>query len=131
MQTKFRGRVLIHAGKSSCFDAYLPSGEIVGHTTDKLGWHHDNIPHGAIIGSVEIVDCVINHESIWAEKTAKNYYDQTGEFNEVKPIYNWVLANPIKFETPIENVKGKLSLWDFNEGLIPICEIHKILKSKP
>ena len=29
-------------------------------------------PMGAIIGSVEIVDCVINHPSIWAEKSETN-----------------------------------------------------------
>ena len=52
---------------------------------------------GAIIGSVEIVDCVQNHSSIWAEKG----------------VYNWVLANPIIFEEPIENVRGKLSFWDY------------------
>jgi len=118
-KTKFRGRVLVHAGKNCAFDYLMPDGRMISDTTDKLGWHYDNIPHGSIIGSVEIVDCVINHESIWAEKTGKNYYDQTGEFNEVKPIYNWVLANPIKFEHPIENVKGKLSLWEYYLKGIP------------
>lgn len=53
---------------------------------------------GCIIGSVEIVDCVQNHPSIWAEKG----------------VYNWVLANPVLFNKPIENVKGKLSFWDFD-----------------
>jgi hypothetical protein len=52
---------------------------------------------GTIIGSVEIVDCVQNHSSIWAEKE----------------VYNWVLANPIIYNEPIENVKGKLSFWDY------------------
>lgn len=62
----------------------------------------------AIIGSVEIVDCVQNHPSIWAEKTDtdnKGYYKN--------PIYNWVLTNPILFNKPIENVKGKLSFWEY------------------
>ena len=30
-----------------------------------------------------------------------------------KPIYNWVLANPVLYEKPILNVKGKLSFWEF------------------
>ena len=51
----------------------------------------------AIIGSVEIVDCVVNHTSVWAEKG----------------VYNWVLANPILFDKPIINVKGKLGFWDY------------------
>lgn len=56
-----------------------------------------NMPFGSIIGSVEIVDCSINHPSIWAEKG----------------VYNWILANPILFNKPIENVKGKLSFWEY------------------
>lgn len=62
-----------------------------------------NLPTGSIIGSVEIVGCSINHSSIWAEKTDR-YYE--------KPIYNWVLANPVLFEKPIP-AKGKLSFWDY------------------
>ena len=54
--------------------------------------------NSAIIGSVEIVDCVVNHSSIWAEKG----------------VYKWVLANPILYSKPIENVKGKLSFWDYS-----------------
>ena len=54
--------------------------------------------NSAIIGSVEIVDCVVDYSSIWAEKG----------------VYNWVLANPILYSKPIENVKGKLSFWDYS-----------------
>lgn len=57
----------------------------------------DRWESSAIIGSVEIVDCVINHPSVWAEKG----------------VYNWVLANPVLFEKPILNVKGKLGFWDY------------------
>ena len=56
-----------------------------------------NMPFGSIIGSVEIVDCSMNHPSIWAEKG----------------VYNWIRANPILFNKPIENVKGKLSFWEY------------------
>lgn len=101
--TKFRGRVLIHAAKKedtlaidviSCFD---------GETARKLWFDiNDNkLPLGSIIGSVEIVDCVINYESIWAQKSSKE-----------TTIYNWVLANPILFPEPIL-AKGKLSFWDY------------------
>ena len=63
--------------------------------------------NSAIIGSVEIVDCVINHPSIWAEKT--NLPEQLS--NEC--IWNWVLANPILFDEPILGVKGKLGFWNY------------------
>lgn len=66
-------------------------------------------PKGVIIGSVEIVDCVINHENIWAEKT--DGYDLDSPI-----IYNWVLANPIMFPEPIP-AKGKLSFWQYTGEL--------------
>jgi len=31
-----------------------------------------------------------------------------------KPIWNWVLANPVLYEKPILNVKGKLSFWEYS-----------------
>jgi hypothetical protein len=79
----------------------------------------DNLPtrtncdYSAIIGSVEIVDCVINHPSIWADKlspTEKVLYHIAG--TKPAPIYNWVLANPIKFPEPIP-AKGILNFWNY------------------
>mgnify|MGYP000862248074 CR=1 FL=1 len=72
--------------------------------------------YSAIIGSVEIVDCVINHPSIWAEYTR-------GWPSDPKVIYHWVLANPILFDNPILNVKGKLGFWDYD--LEEECDKHK------
>jgi len=65
-----------------------------------------------IIGKVDIVDCVINHPSIWAEKSIPQH---SGFFDvsRNKPIYNWVLENPVLFPEPILGVKGKLSFWDY------------------
>lgn len=72
---------------------------------------------GAIIGSVQIVDCVINHKSIWAEKTI----DCNSGCPDIEKcpigecphkIYNWVLENPTKFDTPIP-CKGKLRFWEY------------------
>ena len=70
----------------------------------------------AIIGSVVFTDCVINHQSVWAEKT---HMAKLGEhelpsclYPPYKPIYNWVASDPILFEIPIQ-AKGKLSFWDY------------------
>lgn len=99
-RTNFRGRVLIHAAGShgrkfsvDLTDAQMKSA--FGTIAKETMFGH--LPFGAIIGSVEIVGCVLNHPSIWAEKG----------------VYNWVLANPILYEKPIENIKGKLSFWDY------------------
>jgi len=113
-KTSFRGRVLVHA-------AAKPDNiklEIEGQASYKeiqmfsvLGRAEDDNLFGCIIGSVEITDCVINHPSIWAEKTPYAYLGKlTVECQP--PIYNFVLANPIIFPEPIP-CKGKLSFWDY------------------
>lgn len=70
----------------------------------------------AIIGYVEFSECVINHPSIWTEKTPDYVVGINPKIHEQitgnKIIYNWVVANAVLFDKPIENVKGKLSFWD-------------------
>lgn len=115
--TKYRGKVFIHAS------AKMVQHEFVREIYTQDQWDylnsnnlHDKIktvPLSAIIGEVEIVDCVIGHESIWAE---------TGFVNH-KPIYNWVLANPVKYPDPIKNIKGKLSFWvPKNNSICMVCD---------
>lgn len=117
-KTSFRGRILIHASKNGVKDGWRAlSQDQIREASNKglIGYKYDELPSSAIIGSVEIVGCVVNHPSIWAEKTP-NYVSRlsprihenvTGE----KVIYNWVLANPIMFSKPIP-MKGKLGLWE-------------------
>ena len=69
-------------------------------------------PTGAIIGEVDIIDCVLGHQSIWAEHKAIVLCKGM----EVEaPVYNWVLANPVMYDHPIMNVKGALSFWEYAE----------------
>lgn len=108
-KTNFRGRVLVHAGAKQLNSKDLFSIEKVNEIHPDLldDIENGNLPTGVIIGSVEIVDCVINHPSIWAEKSLHT----DGENIFGKPINNWVLANPIKFPEPIP-CKGKPSFWE-------------------
>lgn len=104
-KTNFRGRVLIHAGKSVSKNGWREMNQKqidVAANTNMIGAKFDELPFGAILGSVEIVDCVQNHPSLWAEKG----------------VWNWVLANPVMFPEPITGVKGKLSFWDY-DGELP------------
>ena len=82
--------------------------------------------YSAIIGSVEIVDCVINHTSIWAEPSNEIYKDPKiyGDNKIDSAVWNWVLANPIHFDHPILNVKGKLRFWNsqYEEIVCPNCD---------
>jgi hypothetical protein len=121
-RTNFRGRVLIHAGmaKTSGMIIYYLNSAQHKEFRGKFGWSGLDFlePLGEIIGSVEIVDCVINHTSIWAEKTNNETYWKNGKnyIKKIKPTYNWVLANPIKFDNPIP-CKGALSFWNYNGEL--------------
>jgi len=130
-KTNFRGRVLIHAAAKSwngnMFIKYLydiiPS--LYKIFPETKGWL-ESLPTGSIIGSVEIVDCVINHTSIWADQNKTDVQKIRESFEITKAVsegknpkitYNWVLRNPILFEKPIP-AKGKLSFWEFDETLI-------------
>jgi len=132
-RTHFRGRIYIHAsGKSAGNTAFLLSDlqdNYFAWNTENYKTFESNLPYSAIIGEVDIVDCVINHESIWAEKTETDQdqqmfqlfgrTDKSGKISNDpikiigKPTYNWVLANPVLYDKPIMNVKGKLSFWEF------------------
>ena len=92
--TRFRGRIYIHAGKR--FD------------NDAIGWlidrglapiktvipDIDDIPRGAIIGEVDIVDCVTHSSSPWFVGT-----------------YGFVLANVEQYDKPIP-CRGKLGFFE-------------------
>lgn len=116
-------RILIHASakpiiNGACISHWLTEEQyrfIVQNTLSEktIGYMFFQHYNSAIIGSVEIVDCVVNHPSIWAEKTKIVLVGgRTMYANGDKPIYNWVLANPVLFDEPILNVKGKLSFWN-------------------
>lgn len=120
--TKFRGRIYIHASAKRSFypseyEIFLTDAQLecISHF-DENSVRHIQYKEGitrAIIGEVDIIDCVINHPSIWAEKTTVSGIVIDGKLiGKDETIYNWVLANPVLYETPIINVKGKLSFWE-------------------
>lgn len=108
-RTHFRGKIYIHAS-AKIVDVEFSILQTANLYTENIwypgvGFSTEMKVVSAIIGEVEIVDCVQNHHSVWAETSIK------GE----KPIWNWVLANPVLYEKPILNVKGKLSFWEFEQ----------------
>lgn len=104
-------RVLIHASGAKAQFNFSNAHYEKFRELNMRRWYNNDFYKSAIIGSVEIVDCVVNHPSIWAEKT---HYEVNLALHPLRPIYNWVLANPILFEKPILNVKGKLGFWDYD-----------------
>lgn len=98
-KTNIRGTVFIHAGKRFVEAGLNP---ILIST---------NAPYelGAIIGTVDIVDCVrveeVRHEISDIELALGDYTDGR---------YGWVLENPIKFDTPI-SIRGQQGWWQWND----------------
>lgn len=100
-KTKYRGKLLIHAGKGVDKDAverlkkYLPQ----------------ILPSGKILGEVTLVDCIKCDQEFkeMCQKENKDIYAKS-IFNE---NYAWKLSNVKKFEEPIE-AKGHLSLWKYD-----------------
>jgi hypothetical protein len=113
-RTKFKGRIYIHAGQSLACKP-LELDELLTPDQFKIVNTYEvyrqvlglGFKQSCIIGEVDIIDCVINAPSIWAERTDLS---EGAVFN---PIYNWVLANPVLYDKPIENVRGKLSFWEY------------------
>lgn len=81
-RTSFRGRVFIHSASKSLPGRY-------------------SCPNSAIIGSVEIIDCVLDSKSPHA----------------VDGYWHWILRDPELFEFPILNIRGSLSFWTIPEGV--------------
>lgn len=102
-KTNYRGNLLIHSS-AKCIDFKDPKSlftdeqwNSIPKETQENMLNMGCINTGAIIGSVELVDCVQNHPSIWAEKG----------------VWNWVVKNQKILDSQIANVKGKLMLWDY------------------
>ena len=121
-RTNFRGKVLIHTSAKIINGHRDVSNYLTYEQWDSLDDNQleNHLTHGlwitsAIIGEVDIIDCVICHKSIWAEhRQTYEIHTTEDEKSELKPIWNWVLANPVKYDEPFLNVKGKLSFWDFS-----------------
>ena len=100
-KTKYRGELLIHAGKGVDKKAverlkkYLP----------------EELPAGKIIGKVNLVDCIKCDEDFkkMCLKENKDVYGKSS-FDET---YAWELKDVEVFDTPIE-AKGKLSFWEYD-----------------
>lgn len=102
-RTNYRGTVLIHAGArmhdvvSFLRNRHEFTVEEITIMT-QVNEVEENDLFGCIVGSVEIVDCVQDSTSPWAER---------GQ-------WHWACRNAKVFDRPIRNVKGRLGLWDWD-----------------
>lgn len=104
-------RVLIHVGAKMRVPGLLNElplcYEMPVQFAEEIGAFDRNAPlaKSAIIGYVDVVDIVDDSKSVWAQ------YAQEGE----KPLFHYVLANAKLFKNPIDDVKGRLGVWEILE----------------
>ena len=98
-KTNYRGKLLIHAG--------LTLDKIYAN---KLKEYNLSFVSGAIIGEVELVDCILVDEEF--DSKLRDVNELVYANNHVGN-YAWKLVNYKKYDEPIF-VKGKLGLWNYD-----------------
>jgi hypothetical protein len=94
--TRFRGRIYVHAGVSKLYlkeaendlGKRLSGGQLAEYQANK-----NTLSFGAIIGEVDIIDCVTESHSAWF----------SGK-------YGFLLSNPVLYDHPIP-CKGMLNFF--------------------
>lgn len=112
--TNIRGETLIHASSKSL--KYLLQEPYLSDVTyDILSYcpdlNIDDLPLGAIIGSVNIIDCVP------IEKLFGTEYDTPKEraFGDWSPgRFGWIMNNNVLFDKPIP-AKGHQGFWNWRD----------------
>lgn len=100
-QTKYRGELLIHAGKSVDKEAIKRLGKYLP----------ENLPLGKILGKVRLVDCIKmspEFKEMLLKENSEIYTKSSFQEN-----YGWQVTDIEIFKEPIE-VKGRLSLWEYD-----------------
>ena len=100
-KTNYRGKLLIHAGLT-----------LEPPLLNKIESYNIEYTKGAIIGEVELTDCILVDETL--DKKLRKLNPNIYANNHVN-MYAWKLENIKKYDKPIY-IKGKLGLWNYEEG---------------
>ncbi len=100
-KTKYRGKILIHAGMSLEKDM-----------VDRFKSYNLDYPLGCIIGEATLEDCILVDEE-FNEQLRKENSIVYGRSNHVE-TYAWKLSNIKKYKKPIY-IKGQLGLWNYDK----------------
>lgn len=120
-RTNIRGRVAVHAGKKrftadglfELLNREIAYGKII-ETEYERGIENlkraTELVYGAVIGTVEIVDCVPVEEIADKMSTLER---ALGDFSPGR--FAWVLRNPIMFDKTIP-ARGQQGWWNWEDG---------------
>lgn len=100
-QTKYRGELLIHAGKTIDKEAVKRSEKYLPK----------DLPLGKILGKVTLVDCIRMSPEFKEELLKENSDIYTK--SSFKENFGWQLENVQVFDAPID-ATGHLSLWEYD-----------------
>jgi activating signal cointegrator 1 len=125
-----RGPLLIHAAQKWNRElAALSKQEPFASALRAMGvmWSHtgkSNVPFGAIVGRVNVVDCVptshvqlvsANHVASAGGLSIDATEEAFGDFSPGR--FAWVCENPVAFETPIK-CRGQQKLFEVDDELL-------------
>jgi len=114
-QTKYRGPLAIHAGKSIDKDA-CENSWIKGVLQEHGITSYKDLPTGVVIATVELADCykveaTLGYASVLSKgKTVNGLEVAFGDYTEGR--YAWQLTSLQVLDKPVV-AKGKLSLWEW------------------
>lgn len=113
--TKYRGDILIHAGVSNVKKIVKSMPISFWDRIKDVGLLTPDLPYGAIIGCVTIIDVQLMEAGIeeWMNNSNSDNEQEYafGDWREGR--YAWHLENPILFKHSIP-CKGQLGLWNFD-----------------
>lgn len=111
-KTSYRGKVLLHAGKSLEKD-----------NAKRFIEYNLNYSKGLIIGEADLIDCIEVTEEFENKLLKENSLVYAKSKHPRK--YAWKLENIKKYDKPI-SIKGKLGLWNYKEAdmLIHLDDIY-------
>jgi hypothetical protein len=115
-RTKYRGPILIHAGKSVDHDICKTNPFSAALVDHGIIFKQD-MPIGSIIAKCNLIDCLrITHEDGIEAQLENDFIVEANEycFGDYSPgRFAWILDNVEPLKEPIP-AKGKLSLWEFD-----------------
>lgn len=100
--TNHRGRLVIQAGKT-----------VQAEDARKAGLDLADLTRGALLGTVEVVDCVP-----YTREMAEELHQARADFDPWEPGWHaWVLHEPIRLPDPIP-YSGKMGLFDVPDDVL-------------